>query len=244
MMNIAYFGEKFWIDNFLPSLTEKIDGTDDVLKDLITRPVRKDCSGQYCDVRKSVEIVDDGRLMSTVNINEAAEAYFIKHGVSLDDVSDESCCPRQALAREEFRDKHVFDYHRWTRQKWDAFITNSLSDVMLAISKAIDGDYGDGYNVNTLLRNHMRPFIAKYVDQHEDFDNDTFLTIAQSTKKKLEKRVISDGKESLVAGWRLIIDYIEKSSKMNQRVTKSLQGKTRQMMLTERETAQIALHLQ
>lgn len=213
---IAYLAQQLWLKLFLPDFDEHVDNKDRTLECLISRSVRKDAgSHNYCDVKRVAKVTADGKLLD--QNDKDWKKYYSDYNLDSDDAigsedDENDILFRRAQARNKFECIDVYKYTKWTRAKWDTIVTNGLSSISEAICRAVQRE---------LLVPVLQKSLADYVSEHMTEtapDAVPWLTITDKIKRDLEKKVIADGKESLVAGWRVIADFLEKTSAQHRRV--------------------------
>lgn len=221
---ISYFAQKLWVDLFLPDLDECINNRDKTLERLITRSVRKDVGAQaYCDVKSIAKVTADGKLLE--DKDEDWKKYYADYGLestdAIDSDEDENdILFRRAQAKHKFEAIDVYKYTKWTRSKWDTVITNGLSTISESICRTADREL-----LEPLLHKTLIGYVRQFKSD-ETPDKLPYITITDKAKRDLEKIVIADGKESSVAAWRVIADFLEKTSAQHQRVKRNKSEKS------------------
>ena len=243
---ITYLAQKLWLFVFLPDLegSEK----NETLPRLIGRSVRKDTITQsHCDVKTISKVTADGKILQ--KNDQEWKKYYSDYNLDLDDAIDSEddendILFRRGQARNKFEAIDLYNYTRWTRAKWDAVITNGLRTISESICRAASRDLLD-----SLVQDSLGDYVKKQLTE-EYPDKMPYLTITEKAKRDLEKKVIADGKESLVAGWRVIADFLEQTSAQHRRIKERNAGDVvpslkRDRKLSTREKKnqnQIALH--
>lgn len=194
---VVYIAKKFWIRCFFPDLTDSRLKNHCSLELLAARSIRmSEKDAGYCHVRETAALLPNGEIADL-------DVYCRKKGIDLKASAAESCLGINPVRQEmlEEMQERTEKCPSWTLQRWDQFVHDTLLQICKYICSVI---YQRSTDVNDVVLNTLMDF-AEDVHMY-----DKRISITEKDKQEIGQEVINDGKRSLVRGWRVIAEYLDK----------------------------------